>query len=100
MRRNYSLRRWFSAFDAAMNGVLHPLQTFLPVICLVLGSQAILGQTITGSVVGTVTDQTGAVIPSATVAATETSTGVKTSTVTNKDGLYNLRFLPIGSYTL
>jgi len=57
-------------------------------------------QTITGSVRGTVTDPTGAVIPNATVTATNTATGVSTSTQTNSAGLYSVRFLQIGSYTI
>ncbi len=57
-------------------------------------------QTITGTIRGAVTDSSGAVIPNATVTATNAATGVKTATVTNHDGLYNIQFLPIGSYTI
>jgi len=59
---------------------------------------ALEAQTITGSVNGTVTDPTGAVIPNAKVAATNTDTGVVTATTTNNDGIYNIRFLQIGNY--
>src|SRR5216683_4582900 len=55
-------------------------------------------QTITGSVNGTVTDPSGAVIPNATVTATNVDTGVATPTTTNSDGIYNIRFLQIGNY--
>ena len=55
-------------------------------------------QTITGSVNGTVTDPSGAVIPNATVTATNVDTGVATPTTTNNDGIYNIRFLQIGNY--
>lgn len=57
-------------------------------------------QTITGSVRGTITDPSGAVIPNATVTAANVETGVKSSTKTNDDGLYSIRFLPIGRYTV
>lgn len=57
-------------------------------------------QTITGSVRGTVTDPSGAVIPNATVIATNLETGVKSTTQTNQDGLYSIRFLPIGRYAV
>jgi Carboxypeptidase regulatory-like domain/TonB-dependent Receptor Plug Domain len=57
-------------------------------------------QTITGSIRGTVTDPSGAVIAGASVTATNVSTGVNTATVTNKDGDYTIQFLPIGSYTV
>ncbi len=55
-------------------------------------------QTITGTIVGTVTDPTGAVVSNATVTATNTQTGVATATKTNQEGIYNLRFLQIGRY--
>jgi hypothetical protein len=55
-------------------------------------------QTINGSIRGTVTDPSGAVIAGASVVATNVDTGVTTKTVTNKSGLYNVQFLPIGNY--
>jgi hypothetical protein len=55
-------------------------------------------QTITGSVNGTVTDPSGAVIPNAKVTATNVDTGIATATTTNNDGVYNIRFLQIGNY--
>lgn len=57
-------------------------------------------QTITGTIRGTVTDPAGAVVPGAHVTATGVATGVKTSTVTNQAGNYNIQFLPIGLYTV
>jgi hypothetical protein len=57
-------------------------------------------QTITGSVRGTVTDASGAVVAGVNVTATDAATGVTTSTVTNRAGQYNIQFLPIGSYTI
>jgi Carboxypeptidase regulatory-like domain/TonB dependent receptor/TonB-dependent Receptor Plug Domain len=61
---------------------------------------ALLAQTITGSVTGTVTDQSGAVIPNATVIAKNVATGVETRSTTNGAGDYNIRFLQIGQYTI
>jgi hypothetical protein len=58
------------------------------------------GQTVTGSVTGQVTDQSGAVVVGATVTAENTATGVKTSGQTNGSGMYTIRFLPIGTYTV
>lgn len=63
-------------------------------------SQTLPAQTITGSIVGTVTDPSGAVIAGAKVTAKNVSTGVVTATTTNREGIYNIRFLPIGPYTL
>jgi hypothetical protein len=57
-------------------------------------------QTITGSITGTVTDPTGAVVAGAKVTATNVQTGVATPTVTNPSGIYSLHFLQIGQYKI
>ncbi len=49
---------------------------------------------------GTVTDPTGAVIPGATVIATNIATGVKYPTTSQKDGGYFFAQLPIGTYSI
>ncbi len=54
----------------------------------------------TGSIQGVVTDATGAVIPNATVTATNTATGVKTTRQTTGAGLYVLAPLPPGEYKI
>lgn len=53
---------------------------------------------ITGSISGVVTDSSGAVVISATVAATETHTGVRSEITTDSKGFYNFPALPIGTY--
>jgi hypothetical protein len=57
-----------------------------------------LAQTVTGSITGEVTDQTGAVVSNARVTAENVDTGVKAHTTTNAAGIYSIRFLPIGHY--
>jgi hypothetical protein len=59
-----------------------------------------VAQTVTGAVTGAVTDASGAVIPNAHVTALNTGTGVKTEAQTNGSGVYTIRFLPIGPYTV
>ena len=58
----------------------------------------ISAQTVTGSVGGTVTDSTGAVVPNAQVTAHNVATGVDAQATTNGAGIYSIRFLPIGQY--
>src|ERR1700722_10608240 len=65
-------------------------------LCLSSG----LGQTVTSSITGQVIDPSGAVISGAKVVAENAATSVKTSTETNASGVYTIRFLPIGTYTL
>jgi hypothetical protein len=47
---------------------------------------------------GRVTDPSGAAVPSASVTATDTDTGVSRTTLTNQSGQYQLFELPIGHY--
>ncbi len=63
-------------------------------MCVAMGH----AQTVTGSVTGTVTDQSGAVIPGATVVAHNVDTGVDSTATSDSAGLYRIGFLPIGQY--
>lgn len=59
------------------------------------------GQNITGSVAGTVTDQSGAVVPNATVTITNTDRNLIVRTVpTDANGNYSAPLLPIGHYQI
>jgi hypothetical protein len=49
---------------------------------------------------GTVTDPTGAVVPKAAVTATNTDTGVVTTTTASESGDYIFQALPIGTYSI
>ncbi|MGC2163550.1 MAG: carboxypeptidase regulatory-like domain-containing protein [Silvibacterium sp.] len=57
-------------------------------------------QTVTGTVTGTITDSSGAVIPGAKVVAHNISTGVDSAATSDSSGLYRIGFLPIGSYQI
>src|SRR5213593_2722406 len=54
----------------------------------------------TAQINGTVTDQSGAVLPGVEVTATQTETGLTRSVVTNETGSYVLPNLPVGPYRL
>jgi hypothetical protein len=60
----------------------------------------LLAQTATSRIVGTVTDPTGAVIPGATITATNVDTMVTYTAVTDERGAYQVLLLPIGMYTV
>ncbi|WP_049780915.1 TonB-dependent receptor [Terriglobus saanensis] len=66
-------------------------------VCMNISGNA-FAQTITGSVSGTVTDPSGAVVKGATVIVTNVDTGVSVTDTTNGSGIFNLRFLQIGRY--
>src|SRR5215469_1597219 len=57
-------------------------------------------QTQLATVLGTVSDSTGAVIPGAQVTILNQSTGLKRSTPTDTNGQYRLAGLPPGMYTI
>src|SRR5437868_13410101 len=55
-------------------------------------------QTIVGRISGTVKDATGAVVPAATVTATNTATNLTRTATTAEAGFYTLTNLPIATY--
>ncbi len=68
--------------------------------CL-LGLSGVLNAQITSAtLVGTVTDKTGAVVIDAKVTATNTGTNLQRSVKTNAQGEYRIEFLPVGQYSV
>src|SRR5262249_59742641 len=58
------------------------------------------GQSFTGSIRGTITDNTKASIPAAKVTAKDVDRGVEYSTVADSSGRYNFPTLPAAQYSL
>ena len=61
---------------------------------------AVFGQDITGSVQGTVTDQTGAAVPNAKVELANEQTNVVTTQTSDANGAYIFNLVPPGSYSV
>jgi Carboxypeptidase regulatory-like domain/TonB-dependent Receptor Plug Domain len=57
-------------------------------------------QTFRGTILGTVTDNSGAVVSGANVAVRNADTGLERSTQTSADGSYAVPELPLGSYSV
>src|SRR6202030_1364926 len=71
------------------------------VVILLLAANLVLpavAQTVTGTILGLVTDPSGAVVPGATVTATNQSTGFTRTVNTDPEGNYRITFLPLGTY--
>jgi outer membrane receptor protein involved in Fe transport len=69
-------------------------------LLLVLSPYA-AAQEITGTILGTVTDNSGAVVPNAKVTVTNTDRGAVARTAkTNSAGTYNAPLLPVGHYSV
>ncbi len=62
------------------------------------GTTALAQSTGTGTINGTVTDASHAIIPGASVKVTETDTGIIHALVSNGDGIYVAPFLQPGNY--
>ncbi len=61
---------------------------------------AVYGQTVTATLTGTVTDQTGAVVPGVTVTAKNEGTQLEYATESSAAGAYTIPFLPVGNYVV
>src|ERR1700759_374146 len=66
----------------------------------ILGAAGVAHGQAVGTILGTVTDNTGAVLPGANVQITNIATGVTQSTVTSNAGDYTVPFLIPGQYKL
>jgi hypothetical protein len=69
-------------------------------LALGLASSVLAQNSNSGDIRGTVTDTSGAVVPSATVTVTDTDTGVVNKYLTNNDGLYDTNSILPGTYTV
>ncbi len=102
-----TLRKWIGAtenpyrchtrFAAARTALVAALAFLLPVLLLHAQSISTFD---TGTIAGTVTDPSGAVIPHARVSVTNTQTGIVTRTVTNNDGAFTAPGLQFGDYVV
>jgi len=82
--------------------VTHFLATvLLAVLTIIVLPNRARGQAISGDLVGTVVDATGAGVPNATVTARNTGTNVSTPPATTNDsGQYRISNLPAGTYDI
>ena len=74
-----------------------PVSAFLALV-MAVAPAALRAQTVDTAIVGTVTDNSGAVIPGAKVTVTSVSTGIAKSAVTAATGEYTVNYLTPGSY--
>jgi outer membrane receptor protein involved in Fe transport len=74
--------------------------TFAALCALLTLSAAARAQTVTGTIQGVVRDQSGAVVPGATVTLRNVETGQERTIQTNAEGFYNAPFVPLGRYSV
>ena len=76
-------------------------RTLVPAfLCLTLASSLSAQIATTTSLVGTITDSSGNVIPNAKISAVETGTSDRYNAVTNGQGYYSLEFVRVGKYNI
>jgi len=73
---------------------------FAAILLLILPSKAAFAQYDTGSIVGTIHDASGAVVPNVTVTVTNDATGIATVVKTTDSGDYDIPSLRAGVYTI
>jgi hypothetical protein len=87
-----------------MNNRPQVFSAFCMIIALLLAAALVCSpagaQTFRGTILGTVTDSTGAALPGAKVTIHNEATGLLRETKTTDDGSYTVPELPIGTYTV
>ena len=73
---------------------------FTAIIVMLCGAITLSAQTSQGRILGSVTDQTGAVVPGAKVTITNTATGAARALTTTGAGEYAAPNLDAGPYTI
>ena len=73
------------------------IHLFTAILTLAVAAHA---QTSRGTVSGTVTDPSGAVVTRASITLTQTETGVRRNTTTNEAGIYRFDAVDLGRYEL
>lgn len=68
------------------------------ILFLACSGFSISAQSVVGRISGTVKDASGAVVPNASVTATNTATNLVRTATANEDGFYTLTNLPVGTY--
>src|SRR5579863_9743207 len=74
--------------------------TFLGSLSLFSAGVRLRAQALYGSIVGTIADSSGAVVPGVTVKVTESGTGQVRQTISNETGSFSFPTLPQGTYSV
>lgn len=94
MRRSTRLRRTVRFPAIELKSV------FFAIVLTCLYTLTALGQATTGSLSGSATDQSGAVVAGATITIVNNATGAERSATTNSEGTFDFQALQPGIYTI
>ena len=76
------------------------MQRCASVLCLLLSTGALFAQTQRGTIAGTITDSSGAVVPNVSVQVLQGETGAKFSAISNQTGYYSIPYFAVWHYQL
>ena len=76
------------------------MKLHLSVLFVLLSTAMLVGQTFRGTILGSVTDPSGAFVAGATVKVRNEATGLERTTTTSANGSYLVPELPIGKYSV
>jgi len=76
------------------------MRVWMILAVVVLAANVLVAQTFRGTILGTVTDASGAVVSGAQVTVRNANTGLERTTRTSADGSYSVPELPIGTYAV
>lgn len=76
-----------------------PTRKTLPLLSFLLAiAPAVFGQETTATILGTIKDQSGLILPGVTITITNLDTGLSRTVVSNDEGRYNVPHLGLGRY--
>jgi len=77
-----------------------PRHLLLSLFLAAVSASILTAQTFRGTLLGTVADATGAVIPGASISVKNMDTGIERTTQSNSDGAFRVPELPVGRYSV
>src|SRR3989440_2366860 len=96
----FSTRRYFQSISPRRRPMFKPIRLLISFSVLLVMCLAVVAQTGSSNITGTVRDTNGAVVAGATVTAKNEATGVTSTQTTTESGLYSFASLPVGNYTI
>jgi hypothetical protein len=87
-------------FDLDKGGVENMKRLVIAILVILSLAVGVNAQTFRGTINGTVTDPSGALVPNATVKASEIATGIDHTTSTTSDGAFAFQDIPLGQYKI
>src|SRR5204863_4525675 len=96
----FSTRRYFQSISPRRRPMFKPIRLLISLSVLLVICLAVVAQTGTSNITGTIRDSNGAAVPGATVTAKNDATGITSTQTTTESGLFSFASLPVGNYTI